>query len=130
MNWERRHEAFKAIHDKIAEVLARLHDVIISAMPYEGTITHFSKTATADVKTVSGDKKLKVLGWNFYCDADIICELRFKTSGNVIAGIPSKGINAMAKSSINRPLGAVNEAVEIYLSGTGNVKGWISTKEV
>jgi len=28
-SWERRHEAFKAIHDKIAEVLAKLGDVII-----------------------------------------------------------------------------------------------------
>lgn len=99
-------------------------------MPEEGKITHFAETATADVLTVGDSKKLKVLGWSFTSYADVNVELRFKTSGNFIAGIPGKGINSMAKSSINRPEGDANEAVEIYLSGAGNVKGWICTKEM
>jgi len=73
---------------------------------------------------------LKVLGWNLTSFTDVNVELRFKTSLNLIAGIPGKGINAMAKSSINRPLSDADEPVEIYLSTTGDVKGWICTKEV
>lgn len=103
---------------------------VIVSMPEEGTITYFSKPATGDVKSPSEGKKLKILGWNFTSYADVNVELRYKTSGNLIAGIPGKGINAMAKSSLNRPLGDADEAVEIYLSATGNVKGWICTKEV
>ncbi len=123
VNWERRHEAFKAIWE-------RLHDLIITVMPAEGTVTYFSKTTTGDVKSPTTGKQLKVLGWNFVSYADVNVELRFKTSQNHIAGIPGKGINAMAKSSLNRPQGATDEAVEICLSSTGSVKGWICTKEV
>jgi len=95
-----------------------------------GTIQHFSKTATSDVKVPATGKRLQILSFFYYCDADIITELRFKTTGNVIAGLPGKGAVGMNLLGRARPEGETNEAVEIYLSAAGNVKGWICFSEV
>jgi len=96
----------------------------------QGSIQHFSVSSTSDVKTPSSGKALQILAFFYYCDADITTELRFKSSGNVIAGLPFKGAVAMNLIGVKPPQGAANEAVEIYLSGSGNVKGWICYKEV
>jgi len=95
-----------------------------------GSIQHFSVSATSDVKTPSSGKALQILAFFYYCDADITTELRFKTSGNVIGGLPFKGAVAMNLVGAKPPQGAADEAVEIYLSGSGNVKGWINYLEV
>ncbi|MBW2559509.1 MAG: hypothetical protein JRE40_01505 [Deltaproteobacteria bacterium] len=95
-----------------------------------GSIQHFSASATSDVKTPSSGKALQILGFFYYCDADITTELRFKSSGNLIAGLPFKGAVAMNLVGVKPLQGSVDEAVEIYLSGSGNVKGWICYKEV
>jgi len=51
----------------------------------EGSIIHFSVSATASgattIYTPASGKAVQVLGWSFYCDADVVCELRFTTSG-------------------------------------------------
>jgi len=96
----------------------------------QGSIQHFSASSTSDVKTPSSGKALQILAFFYYCDADITTELRFKSSGNVIAGLPFKGAVAMNLVGVKPPQGSTNEAVEIYLSGSGNVKGWICYKEV
>lgn len=96
----------------------------------EGTVTHFSVTATGDIVTPSKEKALKVLGFFFYSSADITVELRFKTSGNVIAGIVAAGACAMNLVGMKKPEGGADEVIEIYLSGAGTVKGWISRKEI
>ena len=96
----------------------------------EGTVLHFSKTATGDVKTPATGKKLRILAFFYYCDADVTTELRFKTSGDVIGGLPAKGPVGMNLVGRKAPEGAADEAVEIYLSGAGTVKGWICYEEV
>jgi len=73
---------------------------------------------------------MQLKGWSFYCDADVICELRFSTSGNVIAALPAKGAHAMNLIGLNGPQGDIGEEIEIYVSGAANVKGWICVKEV
>ena len=96
----------------------------------QGSIQPFSTSSTSDVKTPSSGKALQILAFFYYCDADITTELRFKSSGNLIGGLPFKGAVAMNLVGCKPPEGNVNEAVEIYLSGAGNVKGWICYKEV
>jgi len=96
----------------------------------KGTIIHFSKTATGDIKAPAATKSLEVLAWYYHCTTDIVTELRFKTSGNVIAALPAKGACGMNLIGRKRPQGAVNEIVEIYLSSTGTVKGWLNYNEV
>lgn len=95
-----------------------------------GYIQHFSTTATADVKTPSSGKALRILAFFYYCTADITTELRFKTSGNVIGGLPAKGACGMNLVGRKGPQGSADEVVEIYLSGAGTVKGWICYEEV
>jgi len=95
-----------------------------------GSVTHFSKTVTGDVVTPSSGKAVKVSGFFFYSSADITVELRFKTSGNVIGGLVVKGACGMNLLGMKKPQGSTDEIVEIYLSGTGTVKGWVSYIEV
>jgi len=148
ITWERRHEAFKAIWEKLNEIKSNTDnlwdqledikvgtnnlDVLLStrAVNEEGTIQHFSKTATGDVKAPASGKALRVLGWFYCCTADVITELRFKNSGNVIGALPTKGAVAMNLIGQKKPQGSADEPVEIYLSGTGTVKGWINYAEV
>jgi len=100
----------------------------------EGKVSHFSVAATAagatTIYTPSTGKAAQVLGWSFYCDADVVCLLRFTTSGNVIAGLPAKGAHAMNLLGLTPPQGAADETVEIYVSGAANVRGFIIVKEV
>jgi len=106
----------------------------IPSLPKEGTVQPISVSATAAGATVvltpSAGKAAKVTAWNLYVDADVICELRFTTSGNVIAGIPTKGINAMNVVGREAPTGGPDETVEVYVSGATNVKGWLCYEEV
>lgn len=96
----------------------------------QGDIQPFSVSTTSNVKTPSSGKALQILAFFYYCDTDITTELRFKNSGNIIAGLPFKGAVAMNLVGVKPPQGSVDEPVEIYLSGTGNVKGWVCYKEV
>jgi len=100
----------------------------------EGVYTSFSVSATGSgsttIYTPSSGKKAKVIAWNFYCDSDVVCELRFSTSGNVIAGLPAKGATAMNLVGCTAPTGDTDETVEIYVSDAANVKGWICVTEV
>ena len=100
----------------------------------EGSISHFSVSATGAGSTViytpASGKAVQILGWSFYCDADVTCELRFTSSGNVIAGLPAKGAHATNMIGLTAPQGSTDETVEIYVSDAANVKGWICYKEV
>jgi hypothetical protein len=102
---------------------------LIVAEKEEGDVSHFSKTATANLLTPTAGKKIKVLGAFYYCQDDIVTELRFKTSGNVVLALPTLGSVGMELKR-TEILGAVNEVLEIYLSGAGTVKGWYCTSEV
>lgn len=106
----------------------------VDPIPREGAVTHFSVALTAagatTIYTPSAGKAARVLGWSFYSNADVVVELRFGTSGNVIAGLPAKGAHAMNLIGLTAPQGAVNETIVIYGSGAVNVKGWICVMEV
>jgi len=97
-----------------------------------GEITHFSKTGISTIKTPPTGKALKVIAWNFANFENVDAKLRFKTSKNYIAGIPGIGINAQERVGRKCPTGAVDEAIELYLSATVTkaTEGWICTEEV
>ena len=107
---------------------------VINAVIREGSIHNFSVSASGAGSTViytpSSGKAVQILGWSFYCDADVTCELRFTSSGNVIAGLPAKGAHATNMIGLTALQGAADETVEIYVSAAANVKGWICVKEV
>jgi hypothetical protein len=100
----------------------------------QGAITHFSVALSAagssTIYTPSSGKAAKVIAWSFYSDADVVVEMRFGTSGKVIAGLPAKGAHAMNLIGTEAPIGAANETIVIYGSGAVNVKGWVSIVEV
>jgi hypothetical protein len=107
------------------------HPVLVNR---QGAITHFSVALTAagssTIYTPSTGKAAKVIAWSFYSDADVVVEMRFGTSGNVIAGLPAKGAHAMNLIGTEAPTGAANETIVIYGAGAVNVKGWVSIVEV
>jgi len=94
----------------------------------KGTVMHFSKAATSDLVTPAAGKKVKVWSAFYSCQDDIVTELRFKTSGNVVLALPTLGSVGMELKR-TEILGAANEVLEIYLSGAGTVKGWISVSD-
>ena len=100
----------------------------------EGTVVHFSVSASAAGSTTIGTpasgKAFRILAWNFYCDSDVVCELRFANSKDVIAGLPAKGATAMNLVGCAAPTGDTDEPIEIYVSDAANVKGWICIQEV
>jgi len=101
---------------------------LITIEAEKGTVTPFSKTVTADLCTPASGKKIRVWAAFYYSQADIITELRFKTSGNVVLALPTLGSVGMELKR-TKMLGAVDEVLEIYLSGAGTVKGWVSVSE-
>jgi len=124
-----------AIKNALASVATdKLRVQPVDPTPREGAVKHFSVALTAAgssiIYTPSTGKAARVLGWSFYSDADVVVELKFGTSGNVIAGLPAKGAHAMNLIGLNTPQGAVNETIVIYGSGAVNVKGWINVVEV
>jgi len=134
------HLQLQKIREKATEILAKLDnpedpqvvDVLssVAVVPEEsGAWTAFNTSVTADIVTVDTNK-LKVLGFFFYTDADIEARLRFKNSGHVIGGIKGKGLAGMNLTNMKKPEGAAGEDIELYISGTGSVRGWISTVEV
>lgn len=104
-------------------------DVDVLSLPETGTVTHISATSTEDVKTCDAGHTLKVHGYFFYVSADITAELRFKISGNVIGGLTCEGAVGFNFVGKKCPTGADGEDIEIYLSGSGTVKGFIITEE-
>ena len=110
-----------------------VYPVFTNKVTREGKIVPISISPTAagstTVYTPTSGMKAKILGFYLYCDADITWELRFATSGNVIAGLPTKGAIAMNLIGLNPPKGGKDETVEIYVSGAANIKGWIAVAE-
>ena len=119
VNWERRHEAFKAIHDKIAEVLARLHDVILQR---KGTAYEINVSASGAVgPAVASGKKLIIYGYNFSVDADLKARLKWGSAGEIIAS--TRGTNAMNCIHLKEEGPEATQAYIQIVSGTGNVEG-------
>jgi hypothetical protein len=100
----------------------------------EGTIIFINLSFSGEgfqvVYTPQTGKKIAVLAYNLYTNQDVLVELRFEDSNNVIVGLPFKGTIAMNLIGLNPPVGAVGEAIGIYSTGVVDVKGWISILDV
>ncbi|MEM2567770.1 MAG: hypothetical protein QXH20_04770, partial [Candidatus Bathyarchaeia archaeon] len=100
----------------------------------QGSITYFNLSFTAagaqTIYTPSTGKKAQVIGFCMENTADVEALLRFATSQNIIAPLPTKGVVAMNLIGLKEHEGAVNEAIEIYASGATSVRGWICVVEV
>ena len=95
-----------------------------------GTVQHFSLTATGDIRVPTTNKNLKILDFFYYSTVAGVTELRFKTTGNVVGGLPDKGACGFNKVRAACPKGALNEIFEGYLSGAGVMKGYFTYIEV
>lgn len=151
VSWERRHEALKAIHDKIAEVLAKLDapadpqivEIVASivltvaqqsierTLQKKGTPTRDSTTTNKEiVANPSAGNKLQVYGWFLKVDTDEIVTLRYGgENGQVFAGLPTKGVAAMNLLGIDESGGA-DENIFLVKSGSGNVEVVVWTEVV
>ena len=100
----------------------------------QGSITYFNLSFTAagaqTIYTPSEGKKAQIIGFCIENTADVEALLRFATSQNIVAPLPTKGVVAMNLIGLREHEGAVNEAVEVYASDATSVKGWICVKEV
>jgi len=100
----------------------------------EGAYTPFSVEFTASgtqtIYTPSSGKKAQVLGWSLYNKDDVRIEIRYETSHNVIAALPSSGASAMNLIGLNPPTGDTDEAIQVAAWGATTVKGWLSIREV
>jgi hypothetical protein len=100
----------------------------------EGTIVFINLSFSGEgfqvVYTPQTGGKIAVLAYNLYTNQDVLVEIRFEDSGNVIAGLPFRGAIAMNLIGLTPPIGGINEAIGIYSSGAVDVKGWISILEV
>ncbi len=124
VSWERRHEALKAIHDKIAEALERV-------LQTKGTPTRTSVAASGEIVAAPGaGNKLQVYGWFLKVDTDENVTLRYGgATGQVFAGLPTKGVAGMNLLGIDES-GGDNENVWLEKSGTGNVDVVVWTEVV
>jgi len=108
--------------------------VEVSKLPREGSITHFSLSFTGSgvqtVYTPSSNKKASVIGFLMSSYGDAQTELKFGTSGNIIAALPTKGTVAMNLLGLNSPTGNANETVVVSVTTGVTVKGWINVVEI
>lgn len=99
----------------------------------EGNNVYFNLTFTAagstTIYTPPTGKKAQIIGFCIENTADVEALLRFATSQNIVAPLPTKGVVAMNLIGLKEHEGAVNEAVEVYASGATNVRGWICVVE-
>lgn len=119
--------ALSNIYNRLAETLTRI-------IYREGSITHFNLTFTAagsqTIYTPSTGKKAQILAFFLENTSDVEVILRFTTSQNPIAALPAKGVCAMNLIGLKAPEGSTDETVEVYASGSTNVRGWICRKEI
>jgi len=86
-------------------------------------------TATGIIHTPASGKKIRLRGFTWSSNADIVTALRFGAGGDLLFAIQAKGV--IGFNLINCLLeGAVNESLYGYLSGTGTMKGTVLIEEV
>jgi len=86
-------------------------------------------TATGIIHTPTTGKKIRIKGFTWSSNADVVTALRFGTTGDLLFAIQAKGVIGMNLMGANIE-GAVDEALYGYLSGTGNMKGTALIEEV
>jgi len=145
LSWGDYSWAYKAIHDKLEEILSKLDnpsdpavqdildraDRLLGIIDVTKTVTQkkIDLAATGVIYTPGSGKKIRLKGFEWSSNADIITALRFGTGGDLLFPIQAKGVIAMNLVACNVD-GAVEEALYGYLSGTGTMKGTVLMEEV
>jgi hypothetical protein len=100
----------------------------------EGSHVPFTVTLSAagsqTIYTPSFGKRAQVLGFYVKCTSDVDWEVRFKSSLNIICGLPFKGAVLLNGIGLVSPIGGVSEDIEVYANGATTIKGWLIIKEV
>ncbi|MFQ6043257.1 MAG: hypothetical protein ACE5PV_20590 [Candidatus Poribacteria bacterium] len=86
-------------------------------------------TATGVIHAPASGKKIRLKGFAWSSNADIITALRFGTTGDLLFPIQAKGVIGMNLVGCNVE-GAVDEALYGYLSGSGTMKGTVLIEEI
>jgi len=118
VEWGNYAEAYKALHDKLEEVLGK--SVIQKKIDL---------TATGIIHTPASGKKIRLKAFVWSSNADVVTALRFGIGGDLLFAIQAKGLIGMNLIGC-RVEGAVDEALYGYLSGTGTLKGTVLIEEV
>jgi len=121
VEWGRYQEAYKAIWDKLQEILQRLSKL--------GTQKKIDLTATGVIHSPASGKKIRLLAFVWSSNADVVTALRFGTTGDLLFAIQAKGVVGMNLLGANIE-GAVDQALYGYLSGTGTMKGSVIIEEI
>jgi len=103
--------------------------VQVSDISKTATAKKIDLTSTGVVHTPASGKKIRVKGFAWSSNADIVTALRFGTGGDLLFAIQAKGVIGMNLIGANVE-GAVDEALYGYLSGTGTMKGTVLIEEV
>jgi len=86
-------------------------------------------TATGIIHTPASGRKIRLKGFSWSSNADIVTALRFGTTGDLLFPLQAKGVIGMNLIGCNIE-GGVDEALYGYLSGTGAMKGTVLLEEV
>lgn len=86
-------------------------------------------TATGIIHTPAAGKKIRLKGFAWSSNADIVTALRFGTAGDLLFPIQAKGVIGMNLVGCNIE-GAVDESLYGYLSGAGTMRGTVLLEEV
>jgi len=149
--WSQYDQAFKQIHDRIAEVLTKLDtpadpqtvEIIASivltvaqqsierVLQKKGTPTSFNVTASGAVVAAPGaGKRLQLYGFSLLVLADEQARLRWgSATGDIIAGLPTKGVIIANLLGIDEK-GGENQSLFLEKTGTGNAQGRVWTEAV
>ena len=120
VEWGNYAEAYRAIHDKLEEI-AKFHS--------PATQRKIDLTSTGIIHTPASGKKIKIKGFVWSSNADVVTALRFGESGDLLFPIQAKGVIGMNLVGCNVE-GAVDEALYGYLGGAGVMKGTVLIEEV
>ena len=89
-----------------------------------GTRLQFTLTGTTDLVVPATGHSVKVLDAFYYCRDELVTELRWKTSQQIVLGLPTLG--AVGVQKMKNQVGGDTETLELYMSGSGVVKGWLN----
>ena len=94
----------------------------------KGTPTHFSITTSGTIVTPTSGKKLRLLGFMFSSNADIVTSLRWASGGSDMYPLQQKGVVGFNLIGLACE-GDTDEVLYGYLSAAGTMKGTVFTEE-
>jgi len=102
---------------------------VIEDISKQATPKKIDLTATGVIHTPASGKRIRVKGFVWSSNADIVTALRFGTGGDLLFAIQAKGVVGMNLIGCNIE-GAVDGILYGYLSGTGTMKGTVLIEEI